>query len=345
MMRPSIVLLAPLIAACVESPGLGTQTSEIASCPKWGCNENSPLMTTVGYFHDLHPRGVPNQQGMSVIDYRLPNSSEIYRPRIVDGSRLVIDNDDNSVTLSGHDLEGGWFEIQSGYGVHRLFIEHVTTLAESQVRFWVGASTPIETYTLTYQEPGQALGPKRQVLCNNAPPYDKSGGTVQGAWVNPLEAFFFTGDRYDADQKTVTKIDDTSDFFNIACAGSAIAKLHLNRHTSLGSPGPYGETASQAKRQAMLKMYVSDVCGNGSAWTMKGTPLRFSDSAHWFTFSGPAFAHEAYWDESGATCLDVHRLGALFEDEINAQCRRSLPACSRFTSAGTYFSSWVPFPI
>lgn len=345
MTRLSLALLLPVFAACVESPELGMQTSEIGSCPKWGCNENSPLMTTVGYFHDLHPGGVPNQQEMSVLDYRLPNSEKTYHPRIVEGSRLVVDDDDTNLTLSGHDLEGGWFEIQSPFGLHRLFIEHVTPVSESQVRFWVGANSPIETYTLTYQEPGQQLGGKRQVLCNNAPPYDKSGSTVQGAWVNPLEAFFFTGDRYDADHKTVTQIDDTSGFFNIACAGSAIAKLHLNRHTSVGSPGPGGAIASQAKRQAMLKMYVSDVCGTGSAWTKKGTPLHFSDSAHWFTITTPEFAHEAFWDEYGATCLDVHRLGALYVDEIKDQCRRSIPACSRYTAVGTYFSSWVPFPI
>lgn len=347
MKRLSLAALLPLFAGCLESPDLSVETSAISSCPKWGCNENSPLMDIVGYFHELHPGGIPNAQEMSVLDYRFEPDGKVYHPRLVDGARLVVDYFDaptnQTVTFSGHELEGGWFEIQSPSGIHKLIVEHVTPQSESAVTFWVGATTRIETYRLTYLNPGDSLGGKKQELCNHAPPQDKSGTVGEGTWLNAYEAFFFTGDRYDADHKLVTAIDDTSGFFNIACAGSALAKIHLNRHTSLGSPGPGGVIPSQARRQAMLKMYVSDVCGTGSAWTLKGTPLRFSDSAGWFHLPAIPLQHEAYWRENGATCLDEHRLGTMFETQIHNQCPR-LPTCGPLAGRNAYFSSAFPPP-
>lgn len=335
------VLLLPLFAACVEPPELGEETSALnPGCPIWGCNENSPLMAVIGNFHELDFLGTENRQHMRILDFRLPNSSVSYQARIVGKSRLVVESAQTGI-VSGHALEGGWFNIDSPYGVYKLFIQRVTPAAVSPVHFWVGTPTPIETYTLTYMTPTQTEDPYRTPLCNYAPPESETG-TGQDSWASPLEAFVFTGDRYDDVTKTVAEIDDSSGFFNIACAGSALAKLHLNRHTTAGSPGPNGAVASKAKRQAMLKMYVSDVCGTGSAWTIKGTPLRFTDTTGWFPLATAGLTHEAYWDQDGAQCLDTHRLGSLYDYAIHHECR--VPACPTGVLAPrmAMFSSWIP---
>jgi hypothetical protein len=205
------------------------------------------------------------------------------------------------------------------------------------VEFWLGPKERIETYRLVYTAPDT---PGETPLCND-PPDDGGSGTPP--WQRPLEAILYTGDRYDALQKRVIVDRESRGWFNIACAGSVLAKLHLTRHTTAGSNDDYA--TSQAQRQAMLKMYVSDVCGTGHAWTKKGTPLHWTNNRGWGDLDGNEFAHEALWDENGAVCLDVHRLGTLYDNPDGFRGECSIPACpspeDRVWQA-TYLSSAVP---
>jgi hypothetical protein len=137
------------------------------------------------------------------------------------------------------------------------------------------------------------------------------------------DALIFRGDRYDpVSAKITTGIDS---WINIACAGTAIAKMHLLRHTLAGSEGPFSTTVSQ--RQAMLRMLTADYCGDGTAYTVDGHPLRYADAGGWhhayIDLSNGTDRHkvEGVWGPKGAVCLDRPRMVA--RDKIHCK----VPAC------------------
>lgn len=316
-------------------------------CPEWGCGENSPVMGP-WRFHELDVNGAPNAEGIVLLDFQKDGVS--YHPEILDGSQLIATS--MSQTLTGTALTGGYLRVLTQGGttlgaVYHINIVKVSAQASSLVRFWFGRPTSIETYQLTYSGPGGGGTTAEQPLCNSPPDSTPTTGPVGQSWVQPLEAILYSGDRYDAAHKLVTasSYSTSGGWFNIACAGSALAKLHLTRHTTAGS-GP-GYTATAAQRQAVLKMYVSDLCGTGHAWTRKGTPLHWTNAPQWSQLDGTEFAHEALWTDGGALCLDEHRLGALFDNASGFLGECTLPACPQVALGatlplGAYLLSAVP---
>jgi hypothetical protein len=121
-----------------------------------------------------------------------------------------------------------------------------------------------------------------------------------------LTAVMFEGDRIDSVAKTVSpKIDTT--WFNIGCAGHAIAKLALTGHTEAARFDGYATTTQE--RQAMLKMLTGDYCGHGEAFTAPGERLYWRDDHHWMDYLGPVHTPvEARWTPIGAACLGAPRL-------------------------------------
>jgi ADYC domain len=181
------------------------------------------------------------------------------------------------------------------------------------VSFWIGPTTPfVETYELAYIDPKNNFHEK---LCDT-PPAPQEGDDNGHAWQAPLEAVLFTGDRYLEDTREVTDISasGTQHWFNIGCAGSALMKLHLNRHTTASALT--GFTATKNERQAMFKMFASDLYGDGTVFTRKGVPLRWQNLNSWEKLTGFEHAFEARWNEKGAQCLDTHRLGMELAQEI-----------------------------
>lgn len=137
------------------------------------------------------------------------------------------------------------------------------------------------------------------------------------------EALLFGGDRYDADRKTVTATGPaTADWFNIACAGTALAKLHLTRHTETSQV----VKTTAVERQAMLKMFTADICGDGTAFTVHGEPLLWADANHLTSFAARPASLEAVWSDRGAVCLDAPRRPELAA-AIAARCG-PLPRCT-----------------
>jgi hypothetical protein len=136
-------------------------------------------------------------------------------------------------------------------------------------------------------------------------------------------ALIFTGDRYDADHETVKLPNQPDDqdalWFNIACAGTAIAKMHLLRHTVAGSAPASPPSITQ--RQAVLKMLAADYCGTGMPlFTRNGHPLQYSFYQPSWVSAPPALPQptlsnalslDAIWNQDGAVCINTARL----EDE------------------------------
>lgn len=337
MLRITAYSVAALsLSACVGEPDGSTTAQAIAGCPTWGCGENSPVMGPYA-FHELNVDGVANAERVRIVNFQL--GSTTYTPRIVNGGQLVAYDPVTNTSVSGSALAGGWFNIDTPNGAYQIIISKVNAQNTSSVTFWLGPAAQIETYELYY------TGSSSGRLCAN-PPNRDSGEK----WAAPLEAMFFTGDRYDVGTKTVTASTyaSTAGWFNIACAGSALAKLHLNRHTTAGTTGNFSTSASQ--RQAMLKMYVSDICGTGNTWTQKGTPLHWQNTTGWSLLNGSEFAFEARWSANGALCLDTHRLGDLYAkpsdpNGIYGECNP--PPCNGSVSApafpgNTYLVTAVP---
>ena len=125
--------------------------------------------------------------------------------------------------------------------------------------------------------------------------------------MDEFHAVVFEGDRVDSLAKTVTGID--TGWFNIGCAGHALAKLHLTGHTQGAQVGA-GYVTSVAERTTMLKMITGDYCGEGIPFTVAGVDLTWRDHRSWMGFDPLDASTEARWTPDGASCLNEPRLAS-----------------------------------
>lgn len=312
-----------VLAACVEAPDegddldLGTEAQELLGCHSWGCNANSPVIE-VWDFHELNENGVPNAQGVTL--HGLWKNGIEYQPRVTGAKLRGYPKSAGVPVLEGLALDGAYFDVETPDATHwQIKIENVSSV----VGYWVGSAGPYnETYELLYTKPG--WGNSARPLCKNPPGRVDAEGRI---WGRQYEALLFTGDRYNAGNFTVTATDyrSTEGWFNLGCAGSALAKLHLTRHTTAGMDSTH--PSSWQSRQAMLKMYVADVCGNGFSSTKQGEPLRWTNTLGWQPLPAVFSSYEAIWSWNGAVCLDTHRLEGTqlwidldIENQIKAHC-------------------------
>lgn len=328
------VLFAVVVAAVAADAGRAD-----AKCSVLECGTNSPTMETYR-FHELNLAGLYNAEGLRVTG--LVQGGVTYQPRIVGDELRGIGP--GGLVLAGTALAGAHLAIETDTDPvqhYSIFIEHVT----DGIDYWVDPGEDgVFTYHLTYTGP---VTTQRTALCPD-PPDKKTAGLETETYVNPLEAILHGGDRYDADAKTVIATGSaTRGWMNVACAGNALYKLHMIRHTEFSSDAAHVTTAGQ--RQAMLKMYVSDVCGNGDSFTLQGTPLHWDNLFGWGYTDGTEHSVEALWSEDGALCMDLHRLGDTYADDI-AACAPRLPTCGDAypgweTSwpASAYVASFVPY--
>jgi len=249
-------------------------------------------------FHELNLHGLPNQVGLSIV--RVERDRASYLLEISGTSITARPRDSRSQALTGRDLVGLKLQLRDSTGVESV-IEFAGT---GTTAFWAGPAVSVPTYTLSYTSAAQS---DPQPLCT----------------ANSNDAIIFAGDRYDAEHKTVTGTgEETAGWFNIACSGTALAKLHLTRHTEASQI----VKTTAVERQAMLKMFTADVCGDGTSFTVHGQPLLWADANHLTAFDRPAATLEAVWTERGAVCLDTPRRPELAA-AIAARCGQ-LPKCT-----------------
>jgi hypothetical protein len=155
----------------------------------------------------------------------------------------------------------------------------------AQTRFWAGTKNPVTTYVMTTTS---AADPTPRPLCAG----------------ERNEAILFEGDRYDAATRTVTATGaGAAGWINIACKGTALAKLYLTRHTEASQQ----VVTTRAERQAMLKMFTDDVYGDGTTFTVPRQPLLWQDAKGITTYRSTPRGVEALWSENGAVCLSDPR--------------------------------------
>lgn len=333
------ISLAAALAACDAPSGVVPQSAinELVAfddCDDWGCGKNSPVIGGLA-FHEVHPRGLPNSAGLTVGDFR--TASGIPLALQADGHRL------RGVTAYGKRLEGNLLIgatldlFHNGASFARLTIQNAGTTP-----FWVGAAGSVPVYTFVYQQPDGHT----DNLCPGVGLSSNEAAKFGGAHT----AILFSGDRYDPVTKTIPATGAAAgDWINIACAGTATAKIHLMRHTEAGRDSSHPTTVAQ--RTAMLKMFTADYCGTGQTFTVSGQPLAILDNGGWFgPPTGGVESIEAIWTEQGAACLDHARRedqDANIYDKIAEVCPLP-PSCETllldWTLAGDFLTGNPPPP-
>ncbi len=343
----SLISSALFLAACADSSELGDQELAFGGgaggggggCPEWGCTGNSP---TIGPYelHELDLDRAPNFEGVAIQGVELGGVPvEVH---FKGGDRIYVTDQNGNVT-EGAGLDGLRFFLSSPTDRFHLVIQKVTPQASSPTRYWIGDPDRIETYELgfAYENHPNELRP----VCRNPPAAETAPGGIQ--WPNRFEAILFTGDRYDGKKKLVTasSYEESRNWFNIACAGSVLAKMHLNKKTTAGSDSTH--QSHREERQALLKMYTGDFCGEGFAFTEPGTPLHWADSQGWRKFDGNEIGFEAWWDAKGARCLTEHRLGTTYYNAVMASCHLDPCKGNPFPDEweeGAFLKSAIPAP-
>lgn len=286
VVRVGLGLVVALAAGCPVPVG-----PPQAKCPDWGCGSNAANMGQGLSFHELDASGVnANSAGIKYKSF----ADAAGNPLTLEVVGHELSGTDKSGTvLRRAALVGAMLELEQAGQPYPVRIRAV-----GQVDFWVAPREPIPTYTFEYRPPGGDF----TTLCKAT--------TLSSEWKGTAVqlALVFQGDRYDAAKKTVIATGTAVDaWFNIACAGTAVAKMHLLRHTDAGSTGPYQTTPDQ--RQAMLKMVTDDICGTGQSFTVDGEEVYYTDQRGWYgwPFSAVPATYESIWTPKGALCLNEPR--------------------------------------
>jgi hypothetical protein len=335
MLRLTSVLFILAVGAlgpigCVEVAGdqLGTAEQAVIECDEWICGSNSPVIATYR-FHELNTNGLLNAEGFSVMS--IWKAGTHYHLSVEQG-RIV--GRAGSLQISGAALQGAQIRLRQGAKTYAI---QITALGSVQTFARLGGMTrPIETYQLDVAElVGDVPRTDFRSLCVNPPP--RSSPDLLG--MSQSHALVFEGERIDRTTKTIAPALDST-WFNIGCAGHAIAKLAANAQTEVARAA-WGFNTTILDRQAFLKMLTADYCGTGKAFTVAGQPLQWRDW-HGYTqyVSSPLNLElEARWTPNGATCLNTPRVDAnptqlgtiLFGGnvmaEIAAECG-ALPPCA-----------------
>jgi hypothetical protein len=339
---PRISMLLALLGACALDfdidvdidvdrwPDIGT-----GGCPDWACGSNTPLVNNAAV-GELNRDGAAGDGGFRILSFQnalgVPLALDIQHGELV-GTGLL------GVEYRGSALIGGRIILEN---IADLSLHAINIADFGHVDSWTQPVEQVPVYHLlsvTIDADLLPVGDAEQVC-----------GAVLPAGSSPLAmhyAVLIDGERYDAQTKTVSASGASADgWFNIACNGSALAKMKL-----LGYDPEYTSTATTAQttpaqRQATLKMITADYCGSGVSFTVLGEPLR------WYNRSGtatpdssvpPVLSSESIWTDSGALCLDVARLQDDHPDiaaDIAAECGAPLPSCAAYLDSWQQHGEW-----
>lgn len=298
-----------LFASCTDSAADHTPLQNggtvNSSCGAWRCGFNAAEINGRS-LQSLHLQGQPNESGVRIVGFVPPPLA------LLGGYTLTVENDEFVAKgslggkLKGAQLVGGIILIQLPIGLPL----PVTILAYEEVPSWADGAPPVAAYTLVSADVGSLLGVKS--VCS-------------GSLLDALTASVTVlgGETYDNSTKTVQ--GGRTNWFTLACAGSAAAKMKLMGYAPQSKLPGTNTPSTVAQRQATLKMITADYCGGGHSYTENGTPVYWTnkydtvDSADWYT---PGEV-EAVWTANGALCLDATRIA-------DAEVDCYLPSCDEF---------------
>ena len=306
--------------ACItENAGVGD-----TSCPPDECGVNASTLNDLLFGENhLTPgmnNGNPSDAGAKVVDFVFVDPDPTALLLIADGTLEV---DVGGQLLRGEDILGSKLiveDVRNPMMGRQLIDVHFEDTR--RVETWTNTGSQVAQYIFAYEnDDGDYVS-----VCSGA-----ADTSEPAAW-----AVLLTGEKYSLETRSV--IGTEAGIFNIACAGTALYKMKMMGYEPLREPNSF---VKEHQRHATLKMLVADYCDSGSTFTEDGTPVQWMNSGGWsFNYPEPSGTVEAYWDQTGALCLDTPRMGADLVDDIRADCAavgRSLPSCAGFS--GDY--EWV----
>jgi hypothetical protein len=329
-----------LLAGCELAPEESAAVQAGYDCPDEMCMGNSPVIE-YRVFHELHELGLPNAEGFRISSF--VKNGIAYTPNVAGGK---LRGTSGGASISGAGLVGARLYLHHNTGAD--YIIQIDAVAS--VPYWAstgGGAPLLETYRFNWLDAVDLARAQWKNLCSR-PPGNENGDTLG---MQTDHVILFEGDRIDRARRTVQSGDST--WFNIGCAGNAIAKLALTGHTNAAAGDGFATTIGE--RQTILKMLSADYCGNGTPWTIGGQPLQWKDHRGWMSYYS-AVALEARWAPSGAVCLNQPRIDANPSEEtrlvfgpdpirplIMAAC--PLPMCSgtALDLFGAHLASANPF--
>jgi hypothetical protein len=277
------------------------------NCDVFMCGTNSPQIAEFGFWDlNLPPAlgvlGSPNNMGLQV--YGFLQGGLLYQPNVYAGHLTARRG---GVTLSGGALAGGALVLARGSRIFKIEVMEVGSVTSWALPV-LGPPVSLESYKLNWFELVNGSWGDGRNVCKNPPTRENSDAlTMMGQFA--FHTLLFEGDRIAGDKKRDTGIDDT--WFNLGCAGHALAKMALTGHTEAArNAGTFA--TSLAERTAMLKMLSADYCGDGTPFTVAGQPLNWRDDRGTMKLVAlPAqLVMESRWTQDGAACLDKTRVDA-----------------------------------
>jgi hypothetical protein len=297
-------LLAGLFAGCSgDAPSKKARSAGDPECPTWGCGSNTPRVEGAP-IEALNLRGEPNPQGIVLIQGSLrgrgcPKSATLD----VQGGELVGLAADGQVACRGQGLVGATFKLKLSDA--RQVTIRIANMGRVYSWHVEPPPQPLATYLLVEGRTGAPICPQDEAWME---PWQltPAGSEFGPVWHTPTRhAIVVRGETYLGTDATVTRSGkDAADWFNIACAGTAIAKMRL-----LGYD-PLDRSSTPRQRQATLKMITARYCGSTS-FTERGMPVLWKSdrSTPYHGSPDPTTVDEieARWDEDGAVCLSHAR--------------------------------------
>jgi ADYC domain-containing protein len=343
------------------------------TCGTWLCQTNAASLGDGLYFHELDFSGnFANDAGIKYVGFQLSN--QVLAPEVDDKGIVGTIAGDPATKLAGNNVADAVITLERESNGQRYEVRIVNPVGK--IRYWVAGDPPAEainTYELLYRKIDQKGNPRCawRSLC--------TARDVSSEWsaMGSTHALIFSGDRYDPHTRMVSILDakrdkKASDWVNIACAGSAAAKMHLLRHTETGSltfswtspstgktyppqgvAPPYRTTLEE--RQAMLRMITDDICGTGHTFTRDGESVYYADVLGWHPFQTPVnvTSIEALWGPNGAICLTQARrekecVGSTCQARaacLGKPAGKLIPDCTSFGLTPATWPNWRQIPL
>jgi hypothetical protein len=350
----ALALAATLaLAACAPAAPIGTEAGAryatihpfpdpppppMGNCPEWMCNAatvGDGLVFDELSFQDLTSQGpLLNSAGLYVSKAELNGrpvrftvqGNEVVLPPLTgpNGGGPARTGDVDGLVLTVTHASGAEYEL--------LFKQTI------RAKYWVNPSGEVPYHEIRVRKTRQ--GSENGFMIGRAPEAEYKASLCAGT-PDPREgeevtelAVLFEGDRYDNAAKTVKEVPPGGPWFNVACAGTAMLKMHLLRYTRASESTP----VAVPQRQALLKTLTADYCGDGRPFTVNGHPLIYTDALDLVPGVLPDIEAllakgatvEAIWGPEGARCLDVPRLVA--RDQVSCPRHIALRSCGDVTS-------------
>ena len=292
------------------------------SCPSWGCGANSATVGDGLVFDEIDSSGIgANRGGMKYLFAKFDDDAHAHAQVRLYAYRhwLYAYSLDWSQFYWGADLVN--LVLTLNHPVNGNYEVKINKYDEKSLKFWAGTDEAVPFYELKTRHEGapQFI----DFACRNLLQDDPMWAGM------PQRAVIFQGDRYDATTKTARDVGDYDPWFNIACAATAPAKMHLMRHTRAGGNytwwGSASYPTSDGDRTALLKMFTADYCGTGHTFTVDGQPLAYQDKPHWKPAMESYTTVEALWTAAGASCLKEPRW--VDRNMVFTQCGYVIPSC------------------